>query len=156
MSKRIIIAGGGTGGHIFPALAIANAMKAQDPTVEILFVGARGKMEMEKVPQAGFPIKGLDIVGFNRSSLMKNIALPFKLIKSFFQVTALRRMRLSVWAAIRPSRCCASRRRAASRRSSTKAIPSPAGRISCWEERQRPYSWLRREWKSSFLPIASW
>ncbi|RYY92719.1 MAG: undecaprenyldiphospho-muramoylpentapeptide beta-N-acetylglucosaminyltransferase [Chitinophagaceae bacterium] len=89
MSKRIIIAGGGTGGHIFPALAIANALKGLDPAVEILFVGARGKMEMEKVPQAGYPIKGLDIAGFNRSSLIKNIWLPFKLIKSFFQVRGI-------------------------------------------------------------------
>ncbi|RYY90305.1 MAG: undecaprenyldiphospho-muramoylpentapeptide beta-N-acetylglucosaminyltransferase [Chitinophagaceae bacterium] len=89
MSKRIIIAGGGTGGHIFPALAIANALKQQDPAVEILFVGAKGKMEMEKVPQAGYPIKGLDIAGFNRSSLIKNISLPFKLIKSFFQVRTI-------------------------------------------------------------------
>ena len=83
---RIIIAGGGTGGHIFPAIAIANAIKQQQPTTEILFVGAQGKMEMEKVPQAGYNIQGLDIAGFNRSSLIKNIGLPFKLIKSFFQV----------------------------------------------------------------------
>src|SRR3984893_7737525 len=84
--KRIIIAGGGTGGHIFPAIAIANALKKIEPAAEILFVGAKGKMEMEKVPQAGFKIEGLDIAGFNRSSLIKNIGLPFKLIKSFFQV----------------------------------------------------------------------
>ena len=69
MNKKIIIAGGGTGGHIFPAIAIANALKLQEPTIEILFVGAAGKMEMEKVPQAGYEIKGLDIAGFNRSSL---------------------------------------------------------------------------------------
>lgn len=85
-SKRFIIAGGGTGGHIFPAIAIANALKKTDSTIEILFVGANGKMEMEKVPQAGYAIKGLDIAGFNRSSLIKNIGLPFKLIKSFMQV----------------------------------------------------------------------
>jgi len=83
---RIIIAGGGTGGHIFPAIAIANALKRNEPEIEILFIGARGKMEMEKVPQAGYPIEGLDIAGFNRSSLIKNIFLPFKLIRSFFQV----------------------------------------------------------------------
>ena len=82
---RIIIAGGGTGGHIFPAIAIANALKKKDSTIEILFVGAKGKMEMEKVPQAGYRIEGLDITGFNRSSLIKNIGLPFKIIKSFFQ-----------------------------------------------------------------------
>jgi UDP-N-acetylglucosamine--N-acetylmuramyl-(pentapeptide) pyrophosphoryl-undecaprenol N-acetylglucosamine transferase len=86
MSKRFIIAGGGTGGHIFPAIAIAGALKKQDPETELLFVGAKGKMEMEKVPQAGYRIEGITIAGFNRSSLIKNIGLPFKLIKSFFQV----------------------------------------------------------------------
>jgi UDP-N-acetylglucosamine--N-acetylmuramyl-(pentapeptide) pyrophosphoryl-undecaprenol N-acetylglucosamine transferase len=83
---RIIIAGGGTGGHIFPAVAIAHALRKLQPTIEILFVGAKGKMEMEKVPQAGYSIIGLDIAGFNRSSLIKNIGLPLKLIKSFWQV----------------------------------------------------------------------
>jgi UDP-N-acetylglucosamine--N-acetylmuramyl-(pentapeptide) pyrophosphoryl-undecaprenol N-acetylglucosamine transferase len=86
VAKKIIIAGGGTGGHIFPAVAIANAIRKIDPQADILFVGAKGKMEMEKVPQAGYKIIGLDIAGFNRSSLIKNIGLPFKLIKSFFQV----------------------------------------------------------------------
>lgn len=86
MSRRIIIAGGGTGGHIFPAIAIANALKKKDDNLNILFVGAKGKMEMEKVPQAGYDIEGLDIAGFNRSSLIKNIGLPLKLIKSFLQV----------------------------------------------------------------------
>jgi UDP-N-acetylglucosamine--N-acetylmuramyl-(pentapeptide) pyrophosphoryl-undecaprenol N-acetylglucosamine transferase len=86
---RIVIAGGGTGGHIFPAIAIANAIKKQAPETEFLFVGARGKMEMEKVPQAGYQIKGLDIAGFNRSSLIKNIGLPFKLINSFLQVSQI-------------------------------------------------------------------
>ena len=89
MSKRIIIAGGGTGGHIFPAIAIANALKKIDSSIEILFVGAKGKMEMEKVPLAGYKIEGLDITGFNRSSLIKNIGLPFKLLKSFLQVRTI-------------------------------------------------------------------
>lgn len=80
------MAGGGTGGHIFPAIAIANALKELEPDTDILFVGAKGKMEMEKVPQAGYNIKGLDIAGYNRSSLIKNVALPYKLIKSFLQV----------------------------------------------------------------------
>ena len=84
--NRVVIAGGGTGGHIFPAIAIANALKKINPSVEILFIGANGKMEMEKVPQAGYEIKGLTIAGFNRSSLIKNIGLPFKLIKSFWEV----------------------------------------------------------------------
>src|SRR3982750_2165921 len=91
MAKRIIIAGGGTGGHIFPAIAIANALKKEDPQTEILFVGAKGKMEMEKVPQAGYEIEGLDIAGFNRSSLIKNIGLPLKLVKSFLQVRSILR-----------------------------------------------------------------
>ena len=86
MSKRIIIAGGGTGGHIFPAIAIANALKKMDEHMVLLFVGAKGRMEMEKVPQAGYQIEGLDIAGFNRSSLIKNLGLPIKLIKSFLQV----------------------------------------------------------------------
>jgi UDP-N-acetylglucosamine--N-acetylmuramyl-(pentapeptide) pyrophosphoryl-undecaprenol N-acetylglucosamine transferase len=86
MNKKIIIAGGGTGGHIFPAIAIANAIKALEPNTEFLFVGATGKMEMEKVPQAGYQIKGITIAGLNRSSLFKNLGLPLKLIKSFFQV----------------------------------------------------------------------
>lgn len=83
---RIIIAGGGTGGHIFPALAIAHALQKLNPGVEILFVGAKGKMEMEKIPEAGFKITGINISGYNRSSLMKNVSLPFKLLKSYFQV----------------------------------------------------------------------
>ncbi len=86
MSNRIIIAGGGTGGHIFPAVAIANALRKKEPDIDILFVGAKGKMEMQRVPEAGYKIEGIDIAGFNRSSLIKNIGLPYKLIKSFFQV----------------------------------------------------------------------
>jgi UDP-N-acetylglucosamine--N-acetylmuramyl-(pentapeptide) pyrophosphoryl-undecaprenol N-acetylglucosamine transferase len=89
MSIRIIIAGGGTGGHIFPAIAIAGALRTQDPAIELLFVGAKGKMEMEKVPQAGYRIEGIDIAGFNRSAAIKNIGLPFKLLKSFFQVRTI-------------------------------------------------------------------
>jgi len=84
--RRIIIAGGGTGGHIFPAIAIANALRKSDPSIGLLFVGAKGKMEMEKVPQAGYEIRGLNIAGFNRSSIFKNLSLPFKLIQSFCQV----------------------------------------------------------------------
>ena len=83
---KIIIAGGGTGGHIFPAIAIANALKKLNPATEILFVGAKGKMEMERIPDAGFEIRGIDIAGYNRSSLIKNIGLPVKLVQSFFQV----------------------------------------------------------------------
>lgn len=82
MAIRVIISGGGTGGHIFPAISIANALKAMDPANEILFVGANGRMEMDKVPAAGYDIVGLDIQGINRKQLWKNILLPFKLMKS--------------------------------------------------------------------------
>src|ERR1700754_994684 len=80
--KRIIISGGGTGGHIFPAIAIANALKNIDPATEILFVGANGRMEMEKVPAAGYKIIGLDIQGIQRKSVWKNVMFPIKLINS--------------------------------------------------------------------------
>jgi UDP-N-acetylglucosamine--N-acetylmuramyl-(pentapeptide) pyrophosphoryl-undecaprenol N-acetylglucosamine transferase len=89
LNKRIIIAGGGTGGHIFPALAIANALKKKEPEMDILFVGAKGKMEMEKIPEAGYSIRGIDIAGYNRSSWIKNLSLPYKLIKSFLEVRAI-------------------------------------------------------------------
>lgn len=79
---RVIISGGGTGGHIFPAVAIANALRRANPDTEILFVGALGKMEMEMVPNAGYKIIGLEIQGLNRSSMLKNLALPFKMFKS--------------------------------------------------------------------------
>lgn len=82
---KFIIAGGGTGGHIFPAVAIADALKQQQPDCEILFVGASGRMEMEKVPQAGYKIVGLEVVGLQRSLTLKNLAFPFKLLKSLFQ-----------------------------------------------------------------------
>ena len=71
--KRIIVSGGGTGGHIFPALSIANALKRMDKDVEILFVGAGGKMEMEKVPEAGFPIEGLPVRGLQRRLTLENV-----------------------------------------------------------------------------------
>ena len=89
MPKRIIIAGGGTGGHIFPAVAIANAMMKIDPSLTIMFIGAKRKMKMEKVPKEGYRIIGIDIAGFNRSSLIKNVSLPFKIVKSFVQVSEI-------------------------------------------------------------------
>src|ERR1700712_1213585 len=82
MAKRVIISGGGTGGHIFPAIAIANALKKLDAATEILFVGANGRMEMEKVPAAGYNIIGLDIQGIQRKSVWKNIQFPIKLVNS--------------------------------------------------------------------------
>lgn len=79
---KIIISGGGTGGHIFPAIAIANALKTKFPNVDILFVGAEGKMEMEKVPAAGYKIIGLPIMGLQRRLTLENLKFPFMLLKS--------------------------------------------------------------------------
>jgi len=84
-AARIIISGGGTGGHIFPAIAIARALQQLEPDIQVLFVGAKGKMEMEKVPQAGYPIRALDIKGMDRSSWWKNITLPYFILKSILQ-----------------------------------------------------------------------
>lgn len=85
MANKVIISGGGTGGHIFPAIAIANALRSLRPDIEILFVGANGRMEMDRIPQAGYEIVGLDIQGINRKSLLKNVLLPFKLIRSLWK-----------------------------------------------------------------------
>jgi UDP-N-acetylglucosamine--N-acetylmuramyl-(pentapeptide) pyrophosphoryl-undecaprenol N-acetylglucosamine transferase len=79
---RIIISGGGTGGHIFPAVSIANAIKELQPETDILFVGAEGRMEMHRVPAAGYQIKGLPVAGFDRKNLLKNIPVLIKLFKS--------------------------------------------------------------------------
>ena len=83
---RYLISGGGTGGHIFPAVSIANALKELDPEAQILFVGALGRMEMERVPQAGYEIVGLPVRGFNRSQPWKNISVLFDLFKSIRMV----------------------------------------------------------------------
>lgn len=80
--KKIIISGGGTGGHIFPAISVANALRRIDPEMEILFVGAEGRMEMEKVPAAGYKIKGLPIAGIQRKLTLKNFSVLLKLFKS--------------------------------------------------------------------------
>lgn len=90
---KAIISGGGSGGHIFPALAIANAIKARHPEADILFVGAEGRMEMEKVPAAGYPIKGLPIAGLQRQitieNIIKNLQLPFKVLRSRCKVRSI-------------------------------------------------------------------
>lgn len=82
---RILMSGGGTGGHIFPAVAIAQEIQKRFPNAEFLFIGANGKMEMEKVPQAGFKIEGLNIAGFDRGNLLANFKLPFKVISSLLK-----------------------------------------------------------------------
>lgn len=90
---RIMIAGGGTGGHVFPAIAIADAFKAMHPATEFLFVGARGKMEMERVPQAGYRIEGLNIAGFHRPlnarNTWRNLSFPYKLVTSMWRARRL-------------------------------------------------------------------
>lgn len=82
---KIMITGGGTGGHVFPAIAIADAIKKLRPETEFLFVGANGKMEMERVPKAGYPIVGLNVAGFQRSMSVKNLSFPFKLLSSLWK-----------------------------------------------------------------------
>ena len=86
---RVILSGGGTGGHIFPAVAIANAIKAAAPLAEILFVGAKGRMEMEKVPAAGYPIEGLWISGLQRRLTADNLMFPFKVISSLYHASKI-------------------------------------------------------------------
>ncbi|MDE5736527.1 MAG: undecaprenyldiphospho-muramoylpentapeptide beta-N-acetylglucosaminyltransferase [Bacteroidales bacterium] len=88
-AMKVIVSGGGTGGHVFPAIAIANAIKAERPDTEILFVGAKGRMEMDKVPAAGYRIEGLNVIGLNRKQWWKNLTLPFKLISSLWHVRKL-------------------------------------------------------------------
>lgn len=87
--KRIIISGGGTGGHIYPAIAIANSLKTADSSIEILFVGALGKMEMEKVPKAGYKIIGLPIAGIKRELSVDNLSFPLKLIRSLWKARSI-------------------------------------------------------------------
>ena len=78
---RIIISGGGTGGHIFPAVSIANAVREKYPEAKILFVGALGRMEMQRVPAAGYDIKGLPICGFDRKNMLRNVVVLYKIWK---------------------------------------------------------------------------
>jgi UDP-N-acetylglucosamine--N-acetylmuramyl-(pentapeptide) pyrophosphoryl-undecaprenol N-acetylglucosamine transferase len=86
---KILVTGGGTGGHVFPAIAIADAIKKLRPDAEFLFVGAHGKMEMERVPSAGYAIEGLNIAGFQRSMSIKNLSFPFKLLKSLIKARSI-------------------------------------------------------------------
>lgn len=96
-SYRFLIAGGGTGGHVFPAIAIADALKAKCPDAQFLFVGARGRLEMTKVPEAGYEIVGLNISGLQRGSIVANVSLPIKLITSLIQaVRILKKFRPNV------------------------------------------------------------
>jgi len=88
-SVNILLSGGGTGGHIYPAVAIANELKLRNPQSKFLFVGALGRMEMEKIPQLGYDIKGLNITGLQRSLSWKNLTFPFKLVQSLFKANKI-------------------------------------------------------------------
>jgi len=88
-SVNILISGGGTGGHIYPAIAIANELKKRNSKAKFLFVGAQGRMEMEKVPQAGYPIQGLWITGIQRKLTLKNLMFPFKLMSSLYKANKI-------------------------------------------------------------------
>ena len=111
MQHRIIISGGGTGGHIYPALSIAGALRKIEPEIEILFVGAEGKMEMEKVPAAGYRIIGLPVAGLQRRLTAANLSVPFKVLKSVCS-SALTQWWESADMPVRP--CSGGRRRKAS------------------------------------------
>lgn len=89
MKHKFIVSGGGTGGHIFPAISIANALKNKFPDADILFVGAEGRMEMERVPSAGYPIEGLPVSGFDRKNLLRNIKVLFNLMKSIMKARSI-------------------------------------------------------------------
>lgn len=86
---RVIISGGGTGGHIYPAIAIANALKERVPNVEILFVGAKDRMEMQMVPKAGYNIEGIEVAGFNRKNIFKNLRVVFKLLRGLSKAKSI-------------------------------------------------------------------
>ena len=88
-SIRVIISGGGTGGHIYPAIAIADAIKKEVPNADILFVGANGRMEMEKVPEAGYPIEGLTISGLQRKLTLANLSFPFKVLGALAKASGI-------------------------------------------------------------------
>ncbi|MBP7272854.1 MAG: undecaprenyldiphospho-muramoylpentapeptide beta-N-acetylglucosaminyltransferase [Saprospiraceae bacterium] len=90
-NKKVIISGGGTGGHVYPAIAIANSLRMLQPDIDILFVGANDRMEMEVVPKAGFRIKGLDVVGLQRKFTWKNLQFPVKLVKSLWIANSILR-----------------------------------------------------------------
>ena len=89
MKHKFIVSGGGTGGHIFPAISIANALKHKFPDADILFVGAEGRMEMERVPSAGYPIEGLPVSGFDRKNMLRNVKVLFNLMKSIMKARSI-------------------------------------------------------------------
>ena len=139
---RIIISGGGTGGHIFPAVSIANAIMELRPDAKILFVGAEGRMEMQRVPDAGYRIIGLPIAGFDRKHLWKNVAVLIKLARSQWKARSIiKNFRPQVAVGVGGYARFRSR------------TLMPESQTSCWHKKQRLFVLHTMEWKSSFLPI---
>ena len=101
--ERAIITGGGSGGHVFPAIAIADEIKKRNNDVKILFVGAEGKLEMEKVPAAGYEIQGLKIIGFKRKISFSHILLPFKIFQSLIKARKIIKKDVYQYIIISPS-----------------------------------------------------
>ena len=89
MKHKFIVSGGGTGGHIFPAISIANALKKRFPDADILFVGAIGRMEMERVPAAGYKIEGLPVSGFDRKNMLRNVKVVINLLRSIMKARSI-------------------------------------------------------------------
>lgn len=150
---RFIISGGGTGGHVFPAIAIANAIKELRPESEILFVGAKGRMEMEKVPLAGYNIIGLSVIGLNRKQWLKNLALPFKLFSSLWNTRKIIKnfkpdLLIGVGGyASAPTLYMAGKQKLPYIIQEQNSYPGLSNRI--WQKKQRKFAWHTRVWKNS-------
>ena len=156
-SVNILLSGGGTGGHIYPAIAIANELKERHPGSKFLFVGAEGRMEMEKVPQLGYEIKGLNITGFQRSLSLKNLTFPFKLISSLFKAKKIiRKFKPNVVIgtggfASGPTLFMASRSHIPSLIQEQNSYPGITKR--CWQKKLKKYVWPMTVWKIISLRI---
>ena len=148
--SKYIISGGGTGGHIYPAIAIADAIKAKQPEAKIVFVGAYGKMEMEKMPQAGYRIHGIWISGLQRAQLWRNVLFPIKLAVSLFQAFVL-------WLRYRPNVLIGTGGFASGpmllwdvcwgvKPSFKNRIPTLGLPINCFQKTPTPSLWLMRAW----------
>ena len=156
---RVIISGGGTGGHIFPAVSIANAIREKRPDARILFVGAEGRMEMQRVPEAGYEIKGLPVQGFDRKHLSKNIGVALKALRC-------RQMARHIISDFRPTVAVgvggyasgptlAAAAAMASPRSSKSKTRTPASPTNCWPAAPAASAWPTRAWNASFRPTVS-
>ena len=155
---RILISGGGTGGHIFPAVAIANALRRRCGA-EILFVGAEDRMEMEKVPAAGYPIKGLPVAGFDRKNLLRNFAVVLKLRKSMAMARRIvRDFRPDIAIGVGGYASGPTLESGPEGRnnplSCRNRTPTPGSPTNCWQRRPDAYAWPTTAWNGSFPPTA--